>query len=168
MCNPIDSKKYLQNFIFAIDSYICSISNSDWILILLKELIFARKASTHFLKFSQRIFNYTNFTRKTFYLLALFSYYIRNFMKSKNAKEQGDAPTDSHLFHIPHFYVHSTLKRSLPSTDLISFQDKFWKFQSTKPTNTKFFQFVDAHLTFKHISLGNFCSLHANYNFYLS
>ena len=130
-----------------------------------------RKASTNFLKSLRRIYYFTKIKFSEFYkkdilpALAIFVLDLikasiecspeKNFMKSKNAEGWGDAPTDSHLFHNPHFYFYSTLKRSLSSRDLISFHNKFWKFQSSKPTNTKVVQLVNAHLIFKHISLGN-------------
>ena len=139
----------------------------------MKELILARKASTHFLKFSLRILNYfakfkfSEFCKKN--ILPVLAVFVldsikesidcspkKNFTKSKNAEGWQDVPTNYHLFNIPHFYFHSTLKRSLSSRDLISFQNKFWKFQSSKPANTKVVQLVNPNLIFKHISLGNF------------
>ena len=130
LCNLFDSKKSLQNLISEIDSYIWLISSSDWLLILFEGTNFCEKSFYTFLKLLQRILNY--------------------FAKFKFSK------FDSHLFYIPHFYFNSTLKRSLSSRDFISFQNKFWKFQRSKPANTKVVQLVNPNLIFKHISLGNF------------
>ena len=122
----------------------CYVWGINWLTSnsFLKELIFARRASTHFWNFceeysiiSQKVRS-ANFARKTFNLLSLFSYYIllkqvfrvppeKKLHEIKKCGRMGNTPW-FYIFHILHSSLQSFLKTSLSARDWTSFKNICW------------------------------------------